>query len=183
VSRLGGCLALLPALQRTTLILRFGVGPVAARSRSAAARVLGLSRSRVRQLELTGIQSLEAQGQNAQCGGSSTMTTTLVAVHALLAGRLADGFEPLGSRPPAREGGTSPASGTGAGSTARRSGPGTGQEDPPLDHETMSSGGPVLGAPFANLQPSPNNPVFLVLLAITMACLVPAVREFVRASR
>jgi Sigma-70, region 4 len=191
VRRLSGCLDGLPALQRSTLILRFGVGPVSPRSRGEAARVLELSSGRVRRLEVVGMRSLVERGLNASCEGSGVTSATLVAVYALLADTsFADRFEPLGPYTPPVEAGIRLASAAGAEVQGEGAVAGVTQTDgrqasdeEEVDEDDVSSAGPALGGPFASLEPSSENPIFLVLLAIAVACLGSALREIVRAVR
>ena len=72
------CLDVLPAPQRTTLALRYGLGPLRAHPVLETARRLHVSRSRVRLLERRGIRRLALAGRRTSCedtgGGASALT-------------------------------------------------------------------------------------------------------------
>jgi Sigma-70, region 4 len=157
-------------MQRTTLILRYGVGPLRARSSDEAARLLDLSRRRVRVLERRGLRRLASYGDGASCAGTGVEQSTLIAAP-LLAGVL------LGSAAPAAVDDSEGAvAGERASGDEEQSKPPVPEEDGPA-----SSAGPSLGNPFGIADPALDNPLLLVFLAIVVACLVSAGRELRRA--
>lgn len=197
VRRLRGCIDGLPRMQRATLILRYGVGPLRARSRREAARLLDVSRGRVRVLERRGLRALANLGDGAGCADSGVSRTTLVAVYDLLTDTSTAGREGLHAP---LEAGILMASaatvalddGEGAVAGTRESG-GKREHASHGDKENGSSGaeedgpvasaGPSIGDPFGLADPALDNPFLLVLLAIVVACMVSAGREIRRALR
>lgn len=189
VRRLSGCLDGLPRLQRTTLILRYGIGPLRPRSRNEAARLLDLSRGRVRLLERRGLRTLAAIGRGASCEGTGVSRSTLVAVYGLLTGTAGDDGEELPALFAAGlrladaaslaldEGGGAVAGVRESGEERRNASPEPEEEGP------VSSAATWLGDPFGNVDPALDNPLFLLLLAIVVACLASAAREIRRAVR
>jgi sigma-70-like protein len=178
-------------MQRTTLILRYGVGPVRPRSGREAARLLDVPRSRVRLLERRGVRSLAGLGRRAGCAESGLTRATLVAVYGVLADMPPAGS--FGQLPASLEAGLRLASaasaaledeGRGAVAGARESGGGEPRDsDGPPREDDVASAGPSLGAPFDEVDPSVDNPLFLVLLGIVVASFVSAVAEIRRAIR
>lgn len=177
-------------MQRTTLILRYGIGPVHARSEREAARLLDVSRGRLHRLERRGVRSLAGIGRTAACEQTGIADTTLVAVYDLLADTsLAGGFEQL---PAPLEAGVRLAGAASAALEGRERGAVAGVRESggaadgrpavPDDEDDVSSAGPAF-TPFDEMSPSVDNPLFLVLLAIVVACLVSAAAEIRRAIR
>lgn len=177
-------------MQRTTLILRYGIGPVHARSGREAARLLDVSRGRVLRLERTGVRTLADLGSRTACEQTEIANITLLAVYDLLADTsLAGGLEEMpapleagvrlaGAASAALEG-----EGRGAVAGVRESG-GAAKErsDKPIEDDDVSSAGPSL-SPFDEMKPSVDNPLFVILLAIVVACLASAAAEIRRAIR
>jgi hypothetical protein len=192
VRRLSGCIDGLPRLQRATLVLRYGVGPVRARSEQQAARLLDLSRGRVRLLERRGMRNLARSGRSTSCEQTGISLTSLVAVYDLLTGGSTGG--PEGLPAPLAAGvwlanaasvvldeGEGAVAGVRDSSEERRhtsAEPREEQEEGPV-----SSAGPSLADPFGSADPGLDNPMFLLLLAIVVACLASAAREIRRAVR
>jgi Sigma-70, region 4 len=190
VRRRRGCLDVLPGRQRATLILRYGVGPLRARSRRDVARVLDVARERVRVLERLGARRLAGLGKEADCVGTGVSLTTLVAVYELLTDTTFNAFA-VGLHAPLEqnfvlagaaaaavadgEGGVA-----GARETARSKGNGTPRPD---EDGPASSAGPSLGDPFGTAKGALDDPAILVLLAIVVASLISAGREIRRAVR
>lgn len=188
--RLSGCLDRLPRMQLTTLILRYGVGPVRPRTGKEAARLLDLSRRRVRLLERRGLRRLADAGQAAPCEGTGISRTSLAAVYELLTGTSTAAVEALPAPLAAGVRLAIAASvaldeGEGAVAGARESGdePKNASSDPEDEEGPVSSAGPSLGDPFGAAGPALDNPLFLLLLAIVVACLASAARELRRAVR
>jgi hypothetical protein len=189
VRRLRGCLDVLPPMQRTTLILRYGVGPLRARSDEEAARLLDVSRRRVRVLERRGLRKLASYGEGASCAGTGVEQSTLLSVYDLLGDASIAGGAGL---PAPLQAGVLLAS---AATAALDEGEGAvaGEHESGGDEESMtpdpeedgqvSSAGPSLGNPFGIADSALDNPLLLVLLAIVVACLVSAGREIRRALR
>ncbi len=187
VRQLRGCLDVLPPMQRTTLILRYGVGPLRARSGNEAARLLDISRRRVRVLERRGVRRLASYGEGATCAGTGVEQSTLMSVYDMLADTSTAGGTGL---PAALQAGVLLASaataaldeGEGAVAGERESGDDEEGITPEEDGQG-SSAGLSLGNPFGLADPALDNPFLLVLLAIVVACLVSAGREIRRALR
>jgi Sigma-70, region 4 len=190
VRRLRGCIDGLPRLQRATVVLRYGVGPVRARSEQQAARLLDLSRGRVRLLERRGMRNLARSGRGTSCEQSGISLTSLVAVYDLLTDSTADAQLPAPLAAGVRlanaaavvlnegEGVVAGVRDSGEERRHTSAGPEKEQREGPV-----SSAGPSLGDPFGSADPSLDNPMFLLLLAIVVACLVSAAREIRRAVR
>jgi len=185
VRQLRGCLDVLPPMQRTTLILRYGVGPLRARSGNEAARLLDISRRRVRVLERRGVRRLASYGEGATCAGTGVEQSTLMSVYDLLADTSTAGGTGL---PAALQAGVLLASaataaldeGEGAVAGERESGDEEESITPDPEEDGVVSS---LGNPFGLADPALDNPFLLVLLAIVVACLVSAGREIRRALR
>jgi Sigma-70, region 4 len=189
VRRLRGCLDVLPPMQRTTLILRYGVGPLRARSGDEAARLLDVSRRRVRVLERRGLRRLASYGEGASCAGTGVEQSTLLSVYDLLGDASIAGGAGL---PAPLQAGVLLASAAtaaldeGEGAVAGEHESGGDEESTTPDPEEdgqVSSAGPSLGNPFGIADSALDNPLLLVLLAIVVACLVSAGREIRRALR
>jgi hypothetical protein len=190
VRRLSGCLDELPTLQRTTLILRYGVGPLRNRTRNEAARLLQLSRGRVRLLERRGLRALNHLGDSPSCAGTGLSGTTLVAIHELLMGTssldghtgpVEAGLRLAGAAILALDesGGE-----RGAVAGVRQSGGGPREDSTqPGEGDPVSSGPALGGDPFGTADPALDNPLLIALLAIVVACLASAGREIRRAIR
>jgi len=178
-------------MQRTTLILRYGVGPVRARSPRGAARLLDVSRARVERLERRGVRSLQGIGGSAPCSQTGVSYDSLLEVYGLLTDApVAGAFEDLPA--PLEAGARLAAAGAvaleddkrGAVAGARQAGgPEEDARPRPEKDEDVSSAGPSLGAPFADGASPLDDPLLLALLAIVAACLVSAGVEIRRALR
>jgi Sigma-70, region 4 len=185
VRQLRGCLDVLPPMQRTTLILRYGVGPLRARSGKEAARLLDVSRRRVRVLERRGVRRLASYGEGASCAGTGVEQSTLTSVYDLLSDTSTAGGTGL---PAPLQAGVLLASaataaleeGEGAVAGERESGDEEEGISPDPEEDGVVSS---LGNPFGLADPALDNPFLLVLLAIVVACLVSAGRELRRALR
>ena len=185
VRQLRGCLDALPPMQRTTLILRYGVGPLRARSGNEAARLLDISHRRVRVLERRGVRRLASYGEGASCAGTGVEQSTLMSVYDLLADTSTAGGTGL---PAALQAGVLLASaataaldeGDGAVAGERESGDEEDSITPDPEEDGVVAS---LGNPFGLADPALDNPFLLVLLAIVVACLVSAGREIRRALR
>jgi Sigma-70, region 4 len=176
VRRLRGCLDGLPAAQRNTLVLRYGVGPVRRRSRDEAARLLDVSLGRVRLLERRAVRGLAEAGRSTGCEGTGISAGMLEGLPASFAA----GAGVAGALTAALEEG-----GSGAVAGVRQAG-GEARDDalePEGDEGPAASAGPSLGNPFGSAGPALDNPIFLMLLAIVAACLASAAREIRRAVR
>jgi hypothetical protein len=174
------------------MVLRYGVGPVRARSEQQAARLLDLSRGRVRLLERRGMRNLARSGRGTSCEQSGISLTSLVAIYDLLTGDstadaqglpapLAAGVRLANAASLVLDEGASAVAGMRDSGEERRhtsAGPEEEQEEGP-----MSSAGPSLGDPFGSAEAALDNPMFVLLLAIVVACLVSAAREIRRAVR
>lgn len=190
VRRLSGCLDVLPGLQQTTLVLRYGVGPVRSRTRGETARLLQLSRGRVRLLERRGLRALDHLGDSPSCAGTGLSGTALVAIHELLIGTsslpgqtapVEAGLRLAGAAMLALD-----ESGGGLGVVAgiRRSGGVPHGDSIESEEDGAVSSGPALGGdPFGTSDPALENPLLILLLAIVVACLASAGREIRRAIR
>jgi hypothetical protein len=180
-------------MQRATMVLRYGVGPVRAHSEQQAARLLDLSRGRVRRLEQRGMRNLASRGRGTSCEQTGISLTSLVAVYALMTGgsaadseglpaplaagvRLANAASALLDEEGGRVAGVRDSGEERRHASAER-------EEEPEEEGPASSAGPSLGDPFASAAPALDNPMFLLLLAIVVACLVSAAREIRRAVR
>jgi Sigma-70, region 4 len=190
VRRLSGCLDALPRMERTTLILRYGVGPVRARSGRQAARLLDISRGRVRLLERRAVRSLADAGRETSCERTGISQISLVAVYDILTGT----FSPTGSDLPApltagarlaRAAAAALDEGEGVVAGVRESSEVPRRPDPtePEDDGPASSAGPSLGDPFEKDDSGADDPMLLLLLAIVVASLASAAREIRRAVR
>jgi sigma-70-like protein len=187
VRRLRGCLDVLPPMQRTTLILRYGVGPLRARSGEEAARLLDVSRRRVRVLERRGLRKLASYGEGAGCADTGVEQSTLLSVYDLLSDASIAGGAGLPA--PLQAGvllasAATAALGEGEGAVAGERESGGDEESmtpEPEEDGQVSSAGPSLGNPFGIADSALDNPLLLVLLAIVVACLVSAGREIRRA--
>ena len=172
-------------MQRTTLILRYGVGPLRARSGNEAARLLDISRRRVRVLERRGVRRLASYGEGASCAGTGVEQSTLMSVYDLLTDTSTAGGTGL---PAALQAGVLLASaataaldeGEGAVAGERESGDAEESITPDPEEDGVVSS---LGNPFGLADPALDNPFLLVLLAIVVACLASAGREIRRALR
>ena len=190
VRRLSGCLDVLPALQRTTLILRYGVGPVRSRTRGETARLLQLPRGRVRLVERRGLRALDHLGDSPSCAGTGLSGTALVAIHELLLGTSSLHGQTAAVEAGLRLAGAATLaldeSGAGRGTVAgvRQSG-GAPREDSIESGEDapVSSGPALVGDLFGTVDSALNNPFLIALLAIVVACLASAGREIRRAIR
>ena len=176
-------------MQRTTLILRYGVGPVRSRSAREAAQLLDVSRDRVRLLERRGVRSLAGIGRGSACAGTGIAQTTLVSVYDLLADTSTAGAQGLpalfetGVRL-AKAASVAEDEGETAGAGARESGGDRrGGSPEPEEDGPVSSAGPSLADPFGDAGLALDNPFFLILMAIVVACLASAAREIRRAVR
>jgi sigma-70-like protein len=189
VRRLSGCVDGLPRMQRTTLILRYGIGPLRARSGSETARLLDLSRRRVRLLERRGLRRLAGIGRRTSCEGTGIAPTTLVSVYGLLSDTstaasyvlpapLTAGVRLAGAASVALADGEGAVAGTRESGEKRKNASSEPEEEGP-----MSSAGPSIGDPFGSADPALDNPFFLLLVAIVVACLASAAREIRRAVR
>jgi Sigma-70, region 4 len=199
VRRLRGCLDALHRLQRTTLILRHGVGPLPRRTVDEAARLLDLPRGRVRLLERRGLRGLAGIGSGESCEGTGLARTTLVAIYDLLTGPSTDdgaapsalvavGVRVANAATVALDEGTGAMVGAdeGSGAVASVRESGDARRSPssdPAEDGPVASAGPSLGDPFGDGGSSLDNPFFLVLLAIVVACLAFAASEIRRAVR
>jgi hypothetical protein len=189
VRRLSGCLDALPRMERATLILRYGVGPVRVRSGRQAARLLDVSRSRVRQLERRAVRLLADAGRETSCERTGISQTSLVAVYDVLTGTPAgagDLAAPLAAGAElARAAAVSLDEGEGAVAGVRESGEAPPRPDSPEpeDDGPASSAGASLGNPFGDGDSAVDDPLLLLLLAIVVASLVSAAREIRRAVR
>jgi hypothetical protein len=193
VRRLSGCIDGLPRMQRATLVLRYGVGPVRARSEQQAARLLDLSRGRVRLLERRGMRNLARSGRGTSCEQTGISLTSLVAIYDLLTGSSTADAEGLPAPLAAGVRLANAASvvldeGMGAVAGVRDSGEerrhtSAEPEEEQKEEGPVSSAGPSLGDPFGSADPGLDNPMFLLLLAIVVACLASAAREIRRAVR
>jgi hypothetical protein len=192
VRRLRGCIDRLPPMQRATLILRYGVGPVRPRSGEQAARLLDVSRSRVRVLERKGLRALARIDEGASCAATGVSQTTLAGVYELLTDWHAADVQAL---PTPLEAGVQLViaaaamldDGEGEGAVAgvresagerRSASSGDPEEDGPV-----ASAGPALDDPFGEGDSAMDDPLLLALLALVVACLVSAGREVGRALR
>jgi hypothetical protein len=190
VRLLSGCLARLPRKQQATLILRYGIGPIRPRSGRETAQLLDVSRRRVRLLERRGVRSLAGIGQDSACAGTGIGRTTLVAVYDLLLDTSAPGGRAL---PPLLETGVQLANTASvaledeqAAAVAGVRESGGDRREASLEPEEdgpVASAGPLLGAPFGDAGASLDNPFFLLLIAIAVACLASTAREIRRAVR
>jgi hypothetical protein len=190
VERLDGCLDRLPRMQRITLILRYGVGPLRDRTRRETARLLGVSRGRARLLERGGLRTLAGFGKAASCAHTGVSQTTLAGAYLLLTGASAptgDGLSaPIGAGVAlATLAAVALDDGEGAVAGARESrgerrgtapDPEEGEEDGPV-----SSAGPSLGDPFGAASRAVDDPLILLLLAVVVAGMVSAARQVKRA--
>jgi hypothetical protein len=160
-------------MQRATLILRYGVGPVHARSASETARLLGVSPARVALLEHRGVGSLAGRSRRSGCGRTGVATATLAPVYGLLA------EASIASLAGAAAALTDPGRGDVAG--VRASG-GERQDGPqgPADGDDENPASPSFGAPLGEGNPVLGDPLFLVLLAVVVACLASAARDLRR---
>jgi hypothetical protein len=195
VRRFRGCLDALPRMQRATLVLRYGVGPLRARSGRETARLLDVARRRVRVLERRGLRALTRLDGGAACVDSGVSRMTLVAVYDLLTDTSATGGEGIHTSLAAGLRLANAATvaldgGEGAVAGARESGGDTEnasrraeESAPPGEDGPVSSAGPSLGDPFGIADPPLDNPLLLVLVAIVVACMVSAGREIRRALR
>jgi hypothetical protein len=190
VQRFDGCLDALPRMQRTTLILRYGVGPVRARSGKQAAQLLDLSRRRVRLLERRGIRTLANAGRRTSCERTGISRTSFVAVYDVLTGTsgaaleefpvpLAAGVELARAATVALEEGGGAVAGARQSGGARRHAPSEPEE---VTEEPPSSAGPSLRDPFGSGS-EVGDPMLILMLAIVVACLASAAREVRRAVR
>jgi hypothetical protein len=180
-------------MQRTTLILRYGVGPLRARSGREAGRLLDVSRSRVRVLERRGLRALARLGEDAGCAGTGISETTFVDVYELLTGMSTAGGESL--RAPFEAGVRLAAAATvaldesdggdqGAVAGTRESGGEKENESSqPEEDRSVTPAGPLVGDPFGMGDWALDDPRLVLLLLIVVACLVSAGRELRRALR
>jgi hypothetical protein len=189
VGRLDGCLDRLPRMQRITLILRYGVGPLRDRTRRETARLLGVSRGRARLLELAGLSTLAGFGNAASCAQTGVSRTTLAVAYVLLTGASApmgDGLSaPLAAgvalatmAAVALDEGEGAVAGAHDSRGERRGtagDPDGGEENGPV------SSGPSLGDPFGAASRAIDDPLLLVLLAVVVAGMVSAARQVKRA--
>jgi hypothetical protein len=190
VRRFRGCLDGLPPMQRTALILRYGVGPVQARSVKQTARLLDVSRGRVRLVERRGVRNLAGAGQDTSCERTGISAISLASVYELLTGSASSATE--GLSPPLAAGvrlanAASAALDADGGAVAGARESGGERRDPSpereADEDDVSSAGPSLANPFGSGGAALDNPLFLLLLAIVVACLASAAREIRRAVR
>lgn len=71
-------------MQRTVLILRYGIGRIEAHSAPRAARTLGVSHSRFRRLERRGVRSLASASRRSSCERTGVARDTIAAVSLIL---------------------------------------------------------------------------------------------------
>lgn len=171
-------------------MLRYGVGPAQPRSEKQAAELLAVSRGRVRLLEQRGLRSLTRSGRGSSCEQTDISLTSLVAVYDLLSGTAKASAEGLpvplaaGVRlANAATGALDDEVGSVAGARQSAEKPHQTSSEPEEQEGPVSSAGPSLGNPFGAANPALDNPMFLVLLAIVVACLASAAREIRRAVR
>jgi hypothetical protein len=189
VERFDGCLEALPRRQRTTLILRYGIGPVRARSGKQAARLLDLSRRKVGLLERRGLRTLADAGRRTSCERTAVSPTSFVAVYDLLSATsvaATERFSPAVAAGVmlARAAAVALEQGGGAVAGARESGGDpkrASSEQDEVTEEPPSSAGPSLGDPFGS--GNSDDAMVILMLAIVLACLASAVREVRRAVR
>jgi Sigma-70, region 4 len=96
VLRFQGCLAHVPRAERRVLTLRAGVGIGRTRSRAAVARITGLRRARVAQLERRGLEHLRALGRSRACAVPAPSAGTAAAGAPAVAPQSGDGATPRG---------------------------------------------------------------------------------------
>jgi len=187
VRGLRGCLDRLRSMQRSALIVRYGIGGVESRSARRAARTLDVSRSRFRRLERRGVRSLVRAARRSSCERTGVSEATLDSVFRMILNASPGAsftFAALGGDSGLRLASASPQDEAGRGGVAGRQrssepGPeGSGQED-----GGPSSAGPALATPFGDLQAAPDNPLFMLFLAVALAGIVFATRGIVRAVR
>jgi hypothetical protein len=176
-------------MQRTTLILRYGVGPVRVRSGRQAARLLDLSRGRVRLLERRGLRALTNAGRRTSCERTGISQASLVAVYDVLAGTssaalaefpapLAAGLSLARAATLALEQGEGAVAGARASVEEPRR---ASSEEEEIIEDSPSSAGPSLGDPFGG--GTSGDAMLILMLAIVVACLASAARELRRAVR
>ena len=182
-------------MQRSTLILRYGIGPVRARSGREAALLLDVSRGRVRLLVQRGVRALSNLGPGAACRGSGLERTTVVALYGLVTDTPAGAFEELPATLEAGvllanaasealdDGGEAAVAGARESGVRESGGAQRARAPAPGEDGPVASAGPSIGDPFDGLDSGLGNPFLLVLLAIVVACLASAAREFKRAVR
>jgi hypothetical protein len=189
VRRLSGCLDALPRMERTTLILRYGLGPVRSRSGRQAARLLDVSRRRVGLLERRGLRRLADAGRGTSCERTGISQTSLVAVYDVLAGTspaavdefpapLEAGVRLARAATVALDEGEGAVAGVRESGEARRPASSEPEEDGPA-----TSAGPSIADPFGGGDSGVDDPLLILLLAIVVASLASAAREIRRAVR
>jgi hypothetical protein len=164
------------------------------RSGRQAARLLDLSRSRVRVLERRGLRALARIYEGAGCAGTGVSQTTLAGVYELLADWDTADVEAL---PVQLEAGVRLATaaaamldddegdsqGAVAGvreSAEERPSAASGETE---ENGPLATAGPALDDPFGEGDRAIDDPLLLALLALVVACLVFAGREVGRALR
>jgi hypothetical protein len=179
-------------MQRSALIVRYGIGRIESRSARLAARALGMSRGRFRRLERRGVRSLAAASRSSSCERTGVARTTFAAVFWLLLNNSTGGVvaTPAVALDPAGGGfrlASAPlpgAGGAGAVGGARESGAAQGR---PRDSGQVDGGtsgtAPSLPTPFGDAQATPGSPLFVLLLAVVLAGAGLAARSVLRALR
>jgi hypothetical protein len=192
VRELRGCLDRLPRMQRSALIVRYGIGRIESRSPRLAARALGLSRSRFRRLERRGVRALVAASRRSSCERTGVARATFAAIFWLLLDRSAGGvvtmpavvLEPAGGGVRAASAQVPGAGGAGAVRGARESGAAQGRRRDSGQVDRGTSGtAPSLTTPFGDLRATPGSPLFVLLLAVVLAGAGLAARSILRALR
>jgi hypothetical protein len=180
-------------MQRATLILRYGVGPLRARSGREAGQLLDVSRQRVRVLERRGVRALARRGEGTGCAGTGVSRTTFADLYELLSGMSTAGSEALpapleagvllgAAASVALDEGNGAAEGAVAGAREsggeKQTGSAGSDKDP-----SVTSAGPSVGDPFGTEDSAFDDPRLVLLLLIVVACLLSAGRELRRALR
>jgi sigma-70-like protein len=164
VRRFQGCLDVLRARQRTALVLRYGLGSPRVHSVREAARLMHLSKMRVRLLERRGVRRLARAGRRTSCdvsgvGATSLTGTTGAVVTAAFRGAASDAAG-------------SPARGAVAGRQASGGSDGLAAESRPA----------TLTTPFGTID-KPAGPLLIALLAAVVAGIALAGRSLLRSVR
>jgi hypothetical protein len=166
-------------MQRATVILRFGIGSVRPRSGRQVARLLDVSPGRVRLLERRGVRALAGIDRGAAClGAGEGSLAAVLEAGVRLANTVAAALDEAGPGTVALD-----EDGQGAVAGARKSGGTGGGGSPPPEDGPVSSAGPSLGDSFGDDGSAVDEPLFLLLVAIVVACLASAGREIMRAVR
>ena len=181
VRGLRGCLDRLVPMRRNALILRYGIGRVAVRSPRRAARELGVSRERFRRLERRGVRSLAREARTSSCERTRVRDATLAVVYSLLSPEAPrTEFASADAAVPAlRLASASPDAGEGGVAGARESG----GEEPAGGEDGSAGAGPFLPTPFGDLRATPDSPLFLLLVAVSLVAAGFAARVIARAVR